>query len=194
VGELDWDPDLYGTDIRAEIAHFDKLQDAVAEATRGLAVRTVLELGVGTGETARRVLALHPHAAWVAVDSSVAMLGRARETLADADLRLARIEDPLPEGRFDLVLSALAVHHLSGPGKQDLFRRVAAVLEPVGCFVLGDLVVPRRAEEADVPVDRIFDLPDSAEDQLEWLRDAGLDARIAWSQRDLAVLVARAQP
>jgi len=188
VAELDWDPDRYATGIRHEIAHFDDLQDAVAEATRGLAARSVLELGVGTGETARRVRPLHPDASWMGIDASAAMLGRARETLPDADLRLGRLEDPLPDGPFDLVLSALAVHHLPGPGKQDLFRRIAAVLEPGGSFVLGDLVVPQRPEEAEIAVDRVHDLPDSVSSQLAWLRDAGLDGRITWSRRDLAVI------
>jgi tRNA (cmo5U34)-methyltransferase len=192
VAELDWDPDLYARDIRDEIAQFDDLQDAVAEATRGLAARSVLELGVGTGETARRVRALHPDASWTGIDASAAMLGRAREELPDADLRHSRLEDPLPDGPFDLVLSALAVHHLPGPGKQDLFRRIAAVLEPSGSFVLGDLIVPERPEEAEIPVDWVHDLPDSASNQLAWLREAGFDARITWSRRDLAVIHARA--
>jgi hypothetical protein len=42
-----------------------------------------------------------------------------------ADLRVSRLQDPLPEGNFDLVGSALAVHHLDGAGKADLFARVA---------------------------------------------------------------------
>ena len=33
-----------------------------------------------------------------------------------------------PAGPFDLVASALAVHHLDGPGKAELFRRLAGVL------------------------------------------------------------------
>jgi tRNA (cmo5U34)-methyltransferase len=192
VAELDWDPELYAKDIRDEIVQFDDLQDAVAEATRGLAARSVLELGIGTGETARRVRPLHPDASWTGIDFSAAMLGRARELLPDADLRQSRLEGPLPDGPFDLVLSALAVHHLPGPGKADLFRRISAVLEPGGAFVLGDLVVPERPEDAEIPVDWIHDLPDSAADQLKWMREAGLEGRIAWSCSDLAVIRARA--
>jgi hypothetical protein len=40
------------------------------------------------------------------------------------------------------MFSVLAAHHLGGPGKADLFRRVAAGLAPGGRFVLGDVVVP----------------------------------------------------
>jgi tRNA (cmo5U34)-methyltransferase len=185
---MDWNPDLYLEAIRREIPRFDDFQDAVAEATRRVDARAVLELGVGTGETARRVRALHPRASWTGIDASEPMLARARETLPDADLRPRRLEDPLPDGPFDLVVSALAVHHLPAEGKRDLFRRVAGVVAPSGVFVLGDVVVPERAEDAQIEIDWVVDLPDSSEDQLAWLREAGFDADIVWSHRDLAVI------
>jgi tRNA (cmo5U34)-methyltransferase len=188
VAEIDWNPDLYLEAIRREIVRFDDFQDAVAEATRRVDARAVLELGVGTGETARRVRALHPRASWTGIDASGTMLARARETLPDADLRRRRLEDPLPDGPYDLVVSALAVHHLPAEGKRDLFRRVAAVVAAGGVFVLGDVVVPEHAEDAQIEIDWVVDLPDSAEDQLAWLREAGFDADIVWSHRDLAVI------
>lgn len=188
VAEVEWDPDVYPSEIRVEISGFDQFQDAVAAATVGGEVGAVLELGVGTGETARRVRALHPEASWTGIDASPAMLARAREALPDADLRDSRLEDPLPEGPFDLVVSALAVHHLDGAGKRDLFRRVAAVLRPGGRFVLGDVVVPERPEDAQIPIDWVVDLPDRVDDQLAWLRKAGFDADLVWSRRDLGVI------
>ncbi len=47
-------------------------------------------------------------------------------------LLVGRLEDPLPEGSFDLVVSALAVHHLEGTGKADLFQSIASRLDPAG--------------------------------------------------------------
>ena len=126
----------------------------------------MLELGTGTGETALRVLARHPDARWTGIDASEAMLARARERLPDADLRVSRLEDPLAEGPFDLVVSALAVHHLDGDGKRDLFTRVAQVSDN---FVLGDVVVPEHPEDAVIEIDGVYDVPSSAADQLEWL-------------------------
>jgi tRNA (cmo5U34)-methyltransferase len=73
-------------------------------------------------------------------------------------------------------------------GKRDLFRRVAAVLHPGGRFVLGDVVVPERAADAQIEIDWVVDLPDSAADQLTWLREAGFDAELVWTNRDLAVI------
>ena len=185
---MEWNPDLYLREIRIEIPRFDDFQDAVAEATVGLDARSILELGVGTGETSGRVRALHPNASWTGIDASEAMLGHAREALPGADLRLSRLEGPLPAGPFDLVVSALAVHHLDASGKRDLFRRIGDVLRPGGCFVLGDVVVPERPEDAQIEIDWVVDLPDTAADQLQWLADSGFDPDIVWSHRDLAVL------
>jgi len=187
VTQWHWDPETYLVNMLAEVPAYQELQEHAAAATDGEA-RTILELGVGTGETARRVLARHPDAELVALDSSPEMLERAREVLPKADLRRARLEDPLPEGPFDLVVSALAVHHLDGPGKQDLFKRIAAVLAPGGRFVLADVVVPEREQDVVTPIDWEYDLPDRVDDQLDWLRNAGLDAETVWTDKDLAVL------
>jgi tRNA (cmo5U34)-methyltransferase len=191
MAEMEWDPDLYLGAIRIEIPRFDEFQDAVAEATRHIDARSVLELGVGTGETARRVRALHRRASWTGIDASTAMLAHASEVLPGADLRLCRLEHELPRGPFDLVVSALAVHHLPADGKRDLFRRIARVLEPRGSFVLGDVVVPERPEDAQIEIDWVVDLPDRAADQLSWLREVGFEAAVVWSHRDLAVIRAQ---
>ena len=189
-----WDPEKYLDDIEVEVPGYRELQDRTAAATEGAEVRDLLELGIGTGETTRRVLALHRGARLTAIDSSEAMLGRAREAFPDAELQLSGLEDPLPQGPFDLVVSVLAVHHLDGKGKRDLFRRVADVLRPDGRFVLGDLVVPERERDRVVPVDWVMDLPDRVADQLEWLHEVGLLAEVVWNHKDLAVLRARRVP
>jgi tRNA (cmo5U34)-methyltransferase len=191
VTQWHWDPETYLANMLAEVPAYEQLQEQTAAATDGVPTGTILELGIGTGETARRVGARHPGATLVAVDSSAEMLERARAAFPGADLRLARLEDPLPSGPFDLVVSALAVHHLDADGKRDLFRRVAAALRPGGRFVLADVVVPELEGDAITPIDRVMDLPHRANDQLEWLREAGLDAELLWSDKDLVVMRAR---
>ena len=188
VGEWEWNPDTYSAEMAAEIPGYEELQEAVVAATEGSAAARVLELGTGTGETALRVQARHPEAGWVGIDASEAMLARARQRLPGAELRLQRLEDALPPGPFDLVVSALAVHHVDGAGKRDLFGRVAGVLRPGGRFVLGDLVVPAEGGEGPIHVDWVMDLPDSVEDQLAWLRAAGFEAEASVVRVDLAVL------
>src|ERR687884_792428 len=190
MGEFEFRPEGYVESMLEEIHDYVELQRETAGATAGVRAERILELGIGTGETTRRVLELHPRAHLTAIDSSAAMLARAHEAFPAADLRAARLEDPLPEGPFDLVVSTLAVHHLDAPGKADLFRRVAAALRPCGRFVLADVVVPERPEDAVIDCTPGFDLPDTVPDQLEWLRAAGLESHVTWSRRDLAVIAA----
>jgi tRNA (cmo5U34)-methyltransferase len=190
MGQFHWDPDGYLEMVRAEVPDYDRIQDELAHATDGIDARRVLELGTGSGVTSRRVLARHPHAHLTGVDSSEHMLGAA--DLPGADLRLQDLADPLPEGPFDLVFSALAIHHLDAAAKADLFARIAAVLAPGGRFVMADVVVPEDPADVVTPLDAGFDLPEAVPDLLAWLQDAGLRGRVAWQARDLAVLVADA--
>lgn len=190
MAEYRFTPEGYLDAMLEDIPDYVELQEETVRATDGLRAERILELGTGTGETARRVLERHPGAHLTGIDVSADMLEEARRRLPGADLRVSRLEDPLPMGPFDLVLSTLAVHHLDAAGKADLFERVAAVLVPGGRFVLADVVVPERPEEAVIPCTPGYDLPDPVPDQLEWLREAGLEPRVAWERRDLAVLVA----
>ena len=187
MGQFHWDPDAYLEMVRAEVPDYDRIQDELARATDGIDARRVLELGTGSGITSRRVLARHPHAHMTGVDSSEHMLAAA--DLPGADLRLQDLGDPLPEGPFDLVFSALAIHHLDPAAKADLFARVGAVLAPGGRFVMADVVVPEDPADVLTPLDPGFDLPEAVPDLLAWLQDAGLRGHVAWQARDLAVLV-----
>jgi len=186
VSQYHFDPSRYD-DVMRGIPGFDELQRRVAAATEGMAVERMLELGSGTGVTAREVRRIHRAARLVGIDESASMLAEAR--LENAELLVQRIEDPLPPGPFDLVFSALAVHHLDADGKRELFDRVAAVLRPGGRFVLGDVVVPERPEDAVTPITPDYDLPERVADLLAWLEGAGFRATASWAERDLAVLV-----
>jgi SAM-dependent methyltransferase len=173
-----------------EVPAYARLQDAVVEATLAVApARRILELGTGTGVTTRAVLTAHRGARLIGIDHGERMLEAARAALPEADLRHGRLEDALPPGEFDLVFSALAVHHLDGPGKAALFARVAAALAPGGRFVLGDLVVPEDPADVVTPIDGEIDTPSSIDEQLRWLADVGLEPSLAWRERDLAVVV-----
>ena len=188
MADYEWNPDVYLEQMAEEIPGYAELEDAVAAATDGLEVSRVLELGTGTGETAVRILAKHPGAEWTGIDSSRAMLDRAHERLPDADLREARLEDPLPEGPFDLVVSVLAVHHLNGDGKRDLFTRIAQLSHT---FVMGDVVVPDHPEEAVIEIDGVYDTPSTITEQLTWLDEAGFTTTVTQVRADLAVFTSR---
>jgi tRNA (cmo5U34)-methyltransferase len=194
MAQFHWHPEGYLDAIRAEVPEYERLQDETVAATEGGEVERILELGTGTGETARRLLRAHPRARLLGIDASPDMLAVARQALErqPVEVRVGRLEDPVPAGPFDRVVSVLCVHHLDGPGKADLFRRLAEELSPGGRLVVGDVVVPEDPADVVTPIDWDYDLPSGVEEQLGWLRDAGLHPHVAWSSRDLAVLAARA--
>jgi tRNA (cmo5U34)-methyltransferase len=167
-------PDTYLDEIRAEVPRYAELQQQAIDAIP-FAPGRVLELGIGTGETTRRLLERYPDADVVGLDSSPEMVFRAREM--GIEVRLARMEDPLPDGPWDLLISVLSVHHLDGDGKRDLFRRVRGQSR---ALVLGDVVA---AEVQVAPIEPGVDFPDPAADIAEWC-----DGEIVWEADDLAVI------
>ena len=178
--------------MRDEVPAYERLQEAVAAAAAadGLAASSVLDLGTGTGETLAAVLARHDGASAIGIDKSAEMLSAARDRLVGlpVELRVADLMDPLPAGPFDLVVSALAVHHLEGPDKAALFARVSAVLRPGGRFVLGDVVVPVHPVDAITPLTSEHDRPSTADEQLRWLADTRFETAVPWAERDLVVI------
>jgi len=62
------------------------------------------------------------------------------------------------------------------------------VLRPGGGFVLGDVVIPVDAGDAVTPATSDHDRPSTVADQLRWLAEAGFEASVVWSERDLVVL------
>ena len=160
--QFHWDPGTYLEKIRGEVPRFDELQ-AAAIAAVPFAPARVLDLGIGTGETSRRLLEAHPDARITGLDSSPEMVFRAREL--GIEVRLARMEDPLPDGPWDLVVAVLSVNHLDADARKELLRRVR---EQSRALVIGDVVGP-----------------DELEDLLAWS-----GGETAWRADDLAVVVA----
>ena len=184
-------PDRYLELVRAEVADYDLLQDLIAREALVAVPRAVLDLGTGTGETLARVAHGAEGARLVGIDASADMLEHARRLLPQATLRVQDLADELPGEPFDVVVSALAVHHLTDEGKRDLFARVAAQLSPGGRFVLGDVIVPDDPAEVVIPLDEGYDLPSPVTTIIALLEDVGFDSvRLVWSRRDLAIVVA----
>jgi tRNA (cmo5U34)-methyltransferase len=167
-------PDTYLERIRDAFPGYDGLQDRAIEAVP-FAPGSVLELGIGTGETTRRLLDRYPDAEVTGLDASPEMVFRAREI--GIEVRLARMQDPLPDGPWDLVLAVLAVHHLTAEQKRDLFRRVR---EQSRSLVLGDQV---KAESHILPPEPGVDFLETPEDLADWCI-----GEVVWAADDLAVV------
>jgi tRNA (cmo5U34)-methyltransferase len=189
-GQFHLDADTYLAMIRSEIECYDELQAMVANATTDVATARILDLGSGTGETALATLAAHPDAHLVGIDASGDMLDVARRRLPSAAFVMSRIEDPLPAGPFDLVVSAFAVHHLDGVAKADLFLRISEVLAPAGRFVMLDVVIPIEPVARPIRLEEAVDMPSSIDEMLRWLAEADLEPEVVYSDGDIAILAA----
>jgi tRNA (cmo5U34)-methyltransferase len=172
--QFHWSPETYLDEIRAEVPRYDDLQRAAVDAIP-FPPKRVLELGMGTGETTRVLLEAYPDAWVIGLDSSPDMVYRLREEYDD--VQLARMEDPLPDGPWGLVISVLSVHHLQDEAKRTLFRRVR---EQSRALVIGDVV---KADPQVTPIEPGLDFPDTADQLAEWC-----GGEITWTADDLAVV------
>jgi SAM-dependent methyltransferase len=198
---------------RILIPLLDVQEDVVTRvfARHGRPVKRFLDLGCGAGAMSELLLSAGgagSESQAVLVDFSEPMLARARVDLAryagrwqavSGDLNDPAWRDALPGGRYDAIVSALAIHHLPPERKRTLFAEILELLEPGGMFVNMDYVAidgplrgvfdeemlanAVRAEresggtrhEHEVDLEDDDDRPDTVEDQLRWLRDAGFE-------------------
>ncbi len=160
MNRFDWTPEVYLERIRSQIPSYDELQEQ-AIAAIPFAPARVLELGMGTGETTRRLIEAYAEAWVVGLDASSDMVFRARQTYDD--VQLARMEDPLPDGPWDLVISVLSAGELPDDQLQALCRRVK---EQSRSLVVGDLFEPEKLKNL-----------------LDWS-----GGEITWKQGELAVV------
>ncbi|MCC9310644.1 class I SAM-dependent methyltransferase [Kitasatospora sp. RB6PN24] len=117
----------------------------IVEAVGGPAPR-VLDLACGTASITERLLARLPRAHSVGVDLDPALLriaeghfrGDRRLTLVTADLRDPDWAAALPEGPFDAVLTATALHWLDTGTLLRLYRDLTGLLRPGGVFLNAD--------------------------------------------------------
>ncbi len=161
----------------------------------------VLDLGAGTGLFSWHVLRRFPRSRLVLVDLAGKLLDVARRRFAGlpvevrlADYRALALE---PGRRFDAVISSLSIHHLEDAEKAALFGRAFGLVRPGGVFVNVDQIKAgspavgerywsdwlARVRAAGAPEDQIaesidrrrtYDRDASLEDQLRWLREAGV--------------------
>jgi len=173
----------------------------LAEVPRG--ARRVLDLGTGDGRLLALLQADRPQMLGVGLDFSDLMLEAAGRRFA-GDERVELVEhnlvDPLPDlGRFDAVVSSMAIHHLEHERKRALYGEVFELLEPGGVFANFEHVASATHRlhlkffaaideplEHEDPSDRLLDV----ESQLRWLREHGFDdVDCYWKWLEMALII-----
>lgn len=194
-----WNAKTYDSERRRLVPCFDEFYGTVAELIRRSCPRSprILDLGAGTGIVSSVILQRIGTAELVLLDASAEMLQQAQKRLTDHKPNIVQCEltQNLPEGPFDAVVSALAIHHLLDSQKRELYRRILATLAPGGIFLNAEQVAgtsPRLQQlfesthldrarqlgssEAEISraVERMaIDKCASVAEQLGWLNEAG---------------------
>ncbi len=168
-------------------------------------VQQVLDLGCGDGRLLDLVLRARPAAGGIAVDFSPPMLERLRQRFEKNErvqIVEHNLEDPLPAfGRFDVVVSSFAIHHVEHGRKRQLYGEIWNALLPGGVFCNLEHVASAsdygharflqamgRTPDDEDPSNKLLDV----HTQLVWLREIGfVDVDCYWKWRELALLVGR---
>lgn len=114
---------------------------AVWAADTSLEAPAILDIGAGTGLLSALLLQKYPEGKITLIDISSNMLDVARERFSDNPNVRFVVTDYSREdiqGRYDLVCSALSIHHLEQGDKRRLFSRIFEALNPGGLFVNAD--------------------------------------------------------
>jgi tRNA (cmo5U34)-methyltransferase len=208
----------YDAARRRIIPPFEAFYGAAVEAISmaGPDPSRILDLGAGTGMLSRFALEAYPGAELTLLDGATKMLAEARASL-DAG-RTSYVEGDLygrlPDGPWDAVISALAIHHLEDDGKRNVFDESFRTLRPGGVFVNAEHILgPTPAMDAEycrwhelaardngvddaewaaaehrMTADRLSPLSD----QLDWLAESGFgDVDCLFKDRGFAVIFAR---
>mgnify|MGYP001057004422 CR=1 FL=1 len=105
---------------------------------------TVLDLGAGTGLLAAMASQAFPNARFVLCDVSAEMLKQAENRFgSDArfSYRVLDFDAEGLEGKYDVIISALAIHHIPEARLKPLFQRIYEGLNKHGVFINADQIL-----------------------------------------------------
>lgn len=168
---------------------------------------SVLDLGAGTGLLSSMVKKAFPAAKLTLADVSTGMLDKARERFGSAEgvtYREIDFESEEIQGSYQVIVSALALHHSPLEQLQRIFQKVFRALEPGGIFINADQILGETAdiereyermwlkhareagctdEEIDIAINRMkADRTSTLHDQLAALSTAGFSQVNCWYQ------------
>lgn len=104
----------------------------------------ILDLGVGTGLGAWKILSEFPNAKLTGIDFSSKMLKRCRERLSIFKKRVLLIESDFNKinftEKYDVIISAVAIHNSKPEQQPELILKIYESLNDGGIFINGDFI------------------------------------------------------
>jgi tRNA (cmo5U34)-methyltransferase len=207
----------YDQQIRIAIPFYDQALATLVSVIRrsNPEPATILDLGVGTGELARLLLAEFPDAHLTGIDLLENFLEIASKRLSAYHGRFSLRHGHVAEFEFssphDVIVTSFVFHHLGDELKQTLYSRISTGLSPGGCFLNADFVDSGSQFYSkvfdDLRIDfmrqhgwsdeeirkryiehRELEIPTPMDVQLEWLRRLGFaDVECFWKYLNLAI-------
>jgi tRNA (cmo5U34)-methyltransferase len=109
--------------------------------------KNVLDIGAGTGLFTQFIYELNPSLHFTLVDLSAQMLDVARKRFDGADnfeyIECDFSKDGL-SGKYDIIISGLAIHHLVDADKAKLYKNIYQALNDGGLFINADQVAGKN--------------------------------------------------
>lgn len=109
---------------------------------KDLKPKRIVDLGCGTGNLSEGMVNQYPDAELIAVDLSASILQEAAERLKNYSNIKYLNEDfntlEFEAGSVDLIVSSIALHHLTDPQKEKLLKKIYSWLSPNGILIFGD--------------------------------------------------------
>ncbi|MEH2453936.1 class I SAM-dependent methyltransferase [Nostoc sp.] len=137
---------------RILIPCFDDFYKTAVEIIPGdcTAPLKVLDLGAGTGLYSGMVQSVFPNAEFTLLDLAPEMLEKAKFRFSkmgkSAKILIGDYVETDLGGSYDLIISALSIHHLSDFDKELLYQRIYNVLNPGGIFVNADQILGKTPD------------------------------------------------
>jgi tRNA (cmo5U34)-methyltransferase len=177
----------------------------------------ILDVGAGTGLLSTYLMERYPCASYTLIDLSDKMLNKARERFEDNG-NVAYITADYTgydfTGTYDIIASALSIHHLADVEKRAFYRKCFGLLKKGGVFLNADQMKGETPyiehmnktawrryiessglsrEEIDAGYERVkLDREARLDGQIEWLIEAGFeDVSCLYKYYHFAVLFAR---
>lgn len=153
----------------------------------------ILDAGAGTGLLSAFLMERYPEGTYTLVDLSADMLSQARERFGD-NPRVRYITGDYStyefSGIYDMIVSALSIHHLQDDAKKAFFTKCHSLLKKGGLFINADQVCGetpyienlnksvwlRAVENSGLTRQQI----DAGYERMKYDREAGLEQQIAW--------------